>query len=113
MRNLLIASACVIPTLAFSQETPAKNDTMCLPLPQMMEMITGVGFVPVFKTNNGKTATLVLIQSEKKAMAVIVFDSTAKAPEQSVACLATMQENLQMNDKAFEEIMRKLVGVRA
>lgn len=113
MRNLLIASACVIPTLAFSQETPAKNDTMCLPLTQMMEMVTGVGFIPVFKTNNGKTATLVLIQSEKKSMAIIVFDSTAKTPDQSLACLANMQENLQMNDKAFEEIMRKMVGVRA
>ena len=42
-----------------------------------------------------------------------MFDSTVKKPEESTACLANMQENLQMNDKAFEEIMRKLVGVRA
>ena len=115
MRNLLIALALLIPSLAYAQEKPAgaNKETLCLPLPQMMEMITGVGFVPIFKSTDKKTATLVLVQGEKKALAIILFDATAKKPEESTSCLVTMQEGLQMNDKAFEEVMRKLIGVRA
>jgi hypothetical protein len=113
MRKLLIAFALLIPTLVFAQDKPEKKETLCLPLPQLMEMLTGVGFVPVFKSGNGKVSTVVFIQADKKSLAVMVFDATVKKPEESVACLATMQENLQMNEKAFEEIMRKMVGVRA
>ena len=112
MRKLLISALIMFTSASIAQEKP-KQDTLCLPLTQMMEMVTGVGFVPVFKSTNGKTATLILIQGDKKALAVVVFDATAKKPEESTACLATMQENLQMNDKAFEEIMRKIVGTRA
>lgn len=112
MRKLLILAFMMFSCASYAQQA-SKNETLCLPLPQMMEMITGVGFVPVFKSGNEKTSTVILIQPDKKALAVIVFDSTAKKPEESVSCLATMQENLQMNDKAFEEIMRKLIGVRA
>lgn len=112
MRKLLIPAFIMLSSAASAQQAPQK-DTLCIPLPQMMEMVTGVGFVPVFKSTNGKTATLVLVQGEKKAMAVVVFDATAKKPEESVACLASMQENLQMNEKAFEEVMRKMVGTRA
>lgn len=88
-----------------AQDEPKKP--MCLPFKEMTDGLMGMGFLPLFGTNNDKSGTMILVQGENKALAIILFDTAGNA------CLATMQENLRLHNENYEAITSGLIGKKA
>lgn len=107
MNKLLIP---LIPLIALSapvaaQEQPKKP--MCLPVKEMTDGLQGMGFLPLFGSNNDKAGTMVFVQGKDKVIAIVIFDTGGNA------CLATMQENLRLNNENYEAITSELIGKKA
>lgn len=107
MYKLLIP---LIPLIALSapvaaQEQPKKP--MCLPFKEMTDGLQGMGFLPLFGSNNDKAGTMVFVQGKDKVIAIVIFDTGGNA------CLATMQENLRLNNENYEAITSELIGKKA
>lgn len=102
----------LVPVIAFLLSTTVavgqeKKDTLCLPFKEMTSNLKDMGFLPLFGSNNEKTGTMVFIQSEHKAMAIVVFDTGGNS------CLATIQENLRLQNENYEAITSGLIGKKA
>lgn len=102
----------LVPVIAFLLSTAAavgqeKKETLCLPYKEMTNSLANMGFLPLFGSNNEKTGTMVFVQGEKKAIAIIVFDTNGNS------CLATIQENLRLHNENYEAITSELIGRKA
>ena len=80
---------------------------MCLPFKEMTDGLQGMGFLPLFGSNNDKAGTMVFVQGKDKVIAIVIFDTGG------TACLATMQENLRLNNENYEAITSELIGKKA
>lgn len=102
----------LVPLMAFLLSTTVtvgqeKKETLCLPFKEMTNNLSNMGFLPLFGTNNEKTGTMVFVQGEHKALAIVVFDTGGNS------CLATIQENLRLHNENYEAITSGLIGKRA
>ena len=73
----------------------------------MTDGLQGMGFLPLFGSNNDKAGTMVFVQGKDKVIAIVIFDTGG------TACLATMQENLRLNNENYEAITSELIGKKA
>lgn len=77
-----------------------------MPFKTLTDSLKEMGFAPLFGSNNEQAGTMVFVQSEHKAIAIIVFDTNNKA------CLVMMQGNLRMHNENFEAIASKMIGTK-
>lgn len=101
----LLIPLIALATPVVAQEEPKKP--MCLPLKEMQAGLMNMGFLPLFGSNNEKTGTMVFVQGKDRVIAIVVFDTAG------MACLASMQENLRLNNENYEAITSELIGKKA